>query len=548
MSAVVLPDAFDATMMDYDMSTGSINLGGLSNNSAIPHQHNQDMSWTLDSAMGSDDPSPHQQNINTDVEIDMEPDMLAEYEMAGDVDGDFDVELIGAGAMDGSEAIDIELAEDPSEDAIHIDYDGSLSVPLSIITMDSVVSFGSVDPSVVPGPAETISLLTTPSFEAPPFASPFFAAQAPSLSIPFPIPPVDSAALFTPLPLSASASGSGSGGASAFPFATSTESITAPVVLSPANSALAATEGLIQHDVDPLAATATSTITTASPGTLLTPSLGHFDSYSMFPTSAGITGIAEEPMKLTTPDENEVPGVAPAQVEGEHSSEAGPAFGHEVSLDQNNAPELEGERELEAPAPEAEPQLEGVPDPETQPEHVPFISTESMQEPEHGLEHEREVEAELQVEDEAEETAEDGDDGTDSSDDILPSVLLSFSPGLSELECTLFTSIAPDREHSQTNPSSGLTGLIVLPLLLADRTHLFYEPVAHLFEALRLEEPVIHLEHAAQGGMTLEAYDIDLAIAEVCFLFILLFISPLLSSHNCLEQYTDLFNLMFLMF
>jgi hypothetical protein len=96
----------------------------------------------------------------------------------------------------------------------------------------------------------------------------------------------------------------------------------------------------------------------------------------------------------------------------------------------------------------------------------------------------------------------------DNNDEPVPAVLLSLSAS-TEPEWCLFNLSVPG------NGEDNVDETFDMPLLLRDRAAMFYEPVMHVFEALRLEQVVLALSHAAEGDMMLDAYDIDLTISEV---------------------------------
>lgn len=99
--------------------------------------------------------------------------------------------------------------------------------------------------------------------------------------------------------------------------------------------------------------------------------------------------------------------------------------------------------------------------------------------------------------------------------DPPPPVLLSLPPSAENAECCLF-----NRPQSST-PLSTSGGDQSGPadesprLLLHDRPTLYYEPLSSVFDALRHEEFIGNLPGCAEAELILDAYELELAIAEV---------------------------------
>ncbi|KII88923.1 hypothetical protein PLICRDRAFT_698073 [Plicaturopsis crispa FD-325 SS-3] len=88
--------------------------------------------------------------------------------------------------------------------------------------------------------------------------------------------------------------------------------------------------------------------------------------------------------------------------------------------------------------------------------------------------------------------------------DPPPAVLLTL-PSSEHPEVSLF---------NQPDPGSPSPARQVLTLLLQHRPTLYYEPLSHVFEALRLEEYVASLPGFHEGELMLEVHDLQLAVSE----------------------------------
>jgi hypothetical protein len=396
MSTTILADNIDTAMMDYDMST---HAGG----------PNAEMSWTME-VQSDDHPHPHPHpEPGTTIEVDMEPDVLAEYEM-GD---DFEVYA--------DDAIDVEV----------FDVD---ELAAQAVTVDSPVDLDV--PPVAPEVAhvDSIPLLTTPTLNQ---TNPFFASPA-LAPAPAPVPE-----LLTP-------------SAETFPSADPPPTFPDPtipalpteVIEPPPDSALAVLEGLVQNDLDPS--------TSAPPDALFHP---EGVAPEVEASAEAVSSVLEDVAQTTIPDVHEPETVVPSEVEVNHPAET--ANGTTEHPDKTKG----------------DPSAEALEHPTTAEEqHSEEIHTHEIHEPAPAA----------------------GEGDLHEHDEAPPTVLLSLTT--SDPEWCIFS----QAEHASD-----------LPLMMQDHTNLFYEPIVHIFEALRLEEAVRQLPHALDGDMTIEAFDIDLSISEV---------------------------------
>jgi hypothetical protein len=101
--------------------------------------------------------------------------------------------------------------------------------------------------------------------------------------------------------------------------------------------------------------------------------------------------------------------------------------------------------------------------------------------------------------------------------DPPPAVLLTI-PSSEQPEICLFNQ--PPAHTGSLSPSEGThnPGQHVLTLLLHHRPTLYYEPLTNVFDALRQEEHITGMPELAEGELTLDAYDLQLLVSEVCYL------------------------------
>lgn len=123
---------------------------------------------------------------------------------------------------------------------------------------------------------------------------------------------------------------------------------------------------------------------------------------------------------------------------------------------------------------------------------------------------------------EYEERATNGEDPHEISDGVYidppPAVLLTVLASGRQIECSLFNQPhVSSGSHSPTGYASTSTAGD-LSLLLHQRPTLYYEPLSHVFDALREEEAVYSLADFVDGELVLDAYDLDLRVLEVSYL------------------------------
>lgn len=102
--------------------------------------------------------------------------------------------------------------------------------------------------------------------------------------------------------------------------------------------------------------------------------------------------------------------------------------------------------------------------------------------------------------------------------DPPPAVLLTLSLSDSENTDVVLFNHPSIRSGSQTPvEETHPAGEQPSALLLHHLPTLYYEPLTHVFEALRQEESISQIPAFAEGELTLDAYDLQLVITEVSF-------------------------------
>jgi hypothetical protein len=96
--------------------------------------------------------------------------------------------------------------------------------------------------------------------------------------------------------------------------------------------------------------------------------------------------------------------------------------------------------------------------------------------------------------------------------DPPPAVLLTV-PFPEQAEFCLFNQ--PSSGANSPSTEGSRHDRQVLPLLLQYRPTLYYEPIAHVFEALRQDDHISQLSEIIEGELVLDAYDLQLVISEV---------------------------------
>jgi hypothetical protein len=123
---------------------------------------------------------------------------------------------------------------------------------------------------------------------------------------------------------------------------------------------------------------------------------------------------------------------------------------------------------------------------------------------------------------ESNETAADTADPHEISEGVYidppPAVLLSL-PSSDQPEICLFNQ-PPARGSLSPSEETHQLGQQILTLLLHHRPTLYYEPLTNVFEALRQEEYITRIPEFAEGEFALDAYDLQLVVSEVRFLFL----------------------------
>jgi hypothetical protein len=102
--------------------------------------------------------------------------------------------------------------------------------------------------------------------------------------------------------------------------------------------------------------------------------------------------------------------------------------------------------------------------------------------------------------------------------DPPPAVLLSIAAS-EQPEFSLFNQPEAESGAGSTSAEAPERELKGYSLLLDSRPTLYYEPLSHVFEALRLDEELLaRITHSFEGELVLDAYDLQLVVSEVsCF-------------------------------
>ena len=94
-------------------------------------------------------------------------------------------------------------------------------------------------------------------------------------------------------------------------------------------------------------------------------------------------------------------------------------------------------------------------------------------------------------------------------------VLLSLVTSEGQTEFTLFNQPHNSSGSQSPNEYASTSAAPDLALLLHQRPSLYYEPLSNVFDALRAEEVVYNVPEFADGELILDAYDLELKVAEV---------------------------------
>lgn len=112
-----------------------------------------------------------------------------------------------------------------------------------------------------------------------------------------------------------------------------------------------------------------------------------------------------------------------------------------------------------------------------------------------------------------------GEDPHEISDGVYidppPAVLLSLLTPTGQQEVSLFNQPHTPSRSQSPNGYASTSASTDLMLLLHQRPTLYYEPLSNVFDALREEETIYNIPEFIDGELVLDAYDLDLKVAEV---------------------------------